>query len=293
MSYPQIALQGAPPLALNPFQIFDRATWLAKFGSPAPPWDPNWCHQSCFDPSQIGQNGNVTYNYVDTSDPNTPALKQFTIPAARAAAPNLAGEEPDAWHTPTVEPTGAHYFIAGISSPIDAVLLCTQQQANLMLAELKGLDPNTSCVKLTGVVDYTGDARALFNFSIPSTDTFTEGGLLWAIRSATGVDVNGNPKPGAWTLVPNAAPTFAATIPDTGQHCPWSLPQPVRALAAGETLRYEFGGVVTLETALAVPGGTVAGGYSAADRARDNQNNAMLQAICTQRLGVPIPTLGN
>jgi hypothetical protein len=281
-SFPQIPLMLVPPASVQRFPVVNRDT-LRAAGTPAPDFDPTRAVQAWSDPgaAHLPKGTPVTYSYADSSDNVTVPIpiKQFTLPAEQAATPNLPGSEPNKWKPFVVQPSSAHYVVNGQSSTgIPGMFLCTKDQADAMLAELKQLVPTASYRLLeigsgsAVAIDWAGDPRRLFNFTIPGYVEVVQGGLLLAVRLAGGVDANGNGKPGVWVLpdpLSNALPSFNPTSVDAGLSVTgkamWILPMPIRDLTGGEYLAYGSAmGVMELRVKIVpAPVPTTGGGLTA------------------------------
>lgn len=251
MTFPQIPRTAPPPLAVQLVPLVSRGTgkrW-PKFDAARP------IQPFCVPGTENLPKGTLlSFDYADTNNTGLATFEvpigHYTIPSEWAAAPNLPGEDEGTWTPFVVKETKAHFVINGIAyGHVAEEFLCTQAQADQMLGELKAICPGVEYAVFHSPmvsIDYAGDDRLYFQFTLPGLGTPTDdgllliqGGLLWKIRVGGGVDANGNSKPGKWTATPKAGANTLQFVPDVPSDLPggaWVLPQPIRTLAPDEYL---------------------------------------------------------
>ena len=234
-SLPNVQPQPSDPFfpisKLALFSEFSRAGVLAATGDDPPTGNPNLRPKDWWDDSAKGLDGTVTYLYIDNSINGSPKVGQFTIPAAEAAKPNIAGVH--SFPARVIAPTNATVQGFGTSNPVPAVTLSLYSEA-LMLATAWGLGKDA-------VVE---EQLSAFSYVYPPEEMRRKYDVLWnGVSLNVGqfldeMNKNGVGAPGHWDLTSvSGGPNWISDVPpvQTFTLAPW--PMPIRPLMANEALK--------------------------------------------------------
>lgn len=240
--------------ALELFQTFDRASYKANYGKPAPVVDLTKMIKTWEDDSLAGQDPNklVTYMYykTDMSDPDVktagaPVPASFQMTVAEAMAVNLMGKE-DIKYLPYV-PAPTDAFIQspfGVKGSVSPFYLSTQAQADALAKLIPGATVGQPANTPGGfnMVYPSDENRRRFEITTPA-GLYNVGQLVQMQNAINGnglggVDADGNPAPGHWSASSLAAGRYVWVndqVPDGNDgksHPAWPVPQ--RKLRANE-----------------------------------------------------------
>lgn len=226
---PSRSVYGVPDLHL--FQVFNRETYLAKFGVQAPPYDATRAPKQWFDSTASGPS---TYSVVVNG-----AVTSITLPEHEAKTVNVPGRY--VYETYSPAPTQARLSgPTGDIGIIPARSLSTKLEADAIAAQL-------SC---------PGSVREFvpsppFKYTFPADEPRRQwlvcekwhAGEKLAQMNAFGIGA-----PGKWSRVDSGEFLWTPTTPVDGlQDTTPAVPVPVRALLPGEVIKFTpFGEQVSI-----------------------------------------------
>lgn len=166
--------------SLNLFQVFNRATYLQRYGVQAPNFDATRCEQSWFDSSQENKAAGATVTYKVAVNGQL-ALSEMTILCSEASAPNLYGPNTYLPYAPDLTTTALDTEFPGSQfEPINATMLCSYTDALTLSVSLNG--PNAP-PPIIG----TPESDVTWN---------TETRRIYMVQLGAALDMNGNPAMG-------------------------------------------------------------------------------------------------
>jgi hypothetical protein len=237
-------------LEVKGFQEYTRATYFAKFGKPAPPADSTKRAKSWV--------GSGRFFFLTGM-----ALVPGTVPESENDV-NLDGVGP--FPAYVIAPTKASSDGPG-GQPYNALYLSLESDARALMAEVGGSNLVDEGANVFLPLSYPADEpRREWEFTDKNGIKVNVGAMLFI------KNMNGIGSPGAWdTSTP--VPTWVPAIHPVTAGDPWGLP--CRALAPNESIGPSgiFGMATLIISDGADPNSTpapAAGGYTQADRDRDN-----------------------
>lgn len=253
-------------LQLSGFTIYDRASYFAQFGKPAPPCDPGRRAKAWI--------GNGTFWFLESMTAPI-VFKQETIPASDNL-PNIEGAGPFSPYV--IAPSGAWSTLNGTrTTQYNPLYLSLQADAQELMAQLGG----------SGLVDEGSGGSAPLSYDpteqrrewgfLDNKGVMINAGALLFIRNMQGVGA-----PGHWDQS-GAVPTWVPDNPVPDSTRP-PLGPPCRALAQNESLQPT--GIFGMATLIVDDGQPDAnstpasgGSYTQQDRDRDNLVLELLQQL--------------
>ncbi len=256
-------------LQLPGFDTYTRASYFAKFGKPAPPANPNLRPKDWI--------GSGTFYF-----PVDQALIRSTVPQAEQDV-NLDGSGPFAKYQLAGSKT--HTLDGGPDALYNPLYLSLEADARALMAELNGLnfsDDGAPGGPFPSLVYDPLDPRREWEFTVNNGIRVNAGSLLY-VRNQQGIG-----SPGHWD-VSGPLPTWVPEHPTTGTPTnPW--PHPCRALLTNEKIGPSgiFGlPAVFIDDGQPTEPTTSGGGYTDADRTRDQNTNALAKQLA-MRFGITI-----
>ena len=229
---------------LNLFQRHNRASFQKAFGEQAPPWDRSkpikrWFDTSVLANSEDPQNDIVSYEGYDSTLTQR-KWRRATMTVADAARVNLPGAfvYPKRIVAPTpallVDPNGAH--------PLNADVLCTQEEAQRLCDELQA-EGIQEAVSFTGPyrLDWQGEERR--QWCVVWRGEQRSAPQLLMHQAANGVG-----SPGKWDTT-SGSPVWVSFMQDTGeQDVRPEVLMPMRKLYDNERVDASPFGVMVVRT---------------------------------------------
>lgn len=268
--------------ALNQFQTWTRASYLAAFGAQAPSYDPTQATRTWFDTtSQPGP-----YSVIQVSGTSA-VVVPFAVPV-NVTVPNLPGPyQYPAWVNPSTTVAQMQEPGFGPTPFGNAAALCSLADAEAVLAALPA-GASISEESLDAQILWGTETRRQYVLTVPDGGRFNAA-YLRAMMTQQITDPQGNVlggvgAPGSFTISGNAA--IWTLTHDPGLSAAAAMPVPCRALLPNE--RFEPGllgaGVMIVRTDMQQPGSS---GFSTAQA---NWVVQVLQAINVQeKFGLPEP----
>lgn len=259
-----ITSQPIQALQLTGYDMYTRASYLTKFGKPAPPADPSRRAKAWI--------GYGTFWFLESTGPIV--FKQETVPVSENL-PNIEGAGPFAAYV--IAPSGAWQMQGGVRTSVyNPLYLSLQSDAQALMTQLGGskLIDNGANQFLPLSYDPT-EQRREWEFTDQQGIVVNVGALLF-IRNMMGAGA-----PGHWDQS-GTTPTWVADSPKPDFTQPvWSAP--CRALAANESIQptgvFGFPSLM-VDDGKTDPTSTPAAGGSFTDQ--DRQDLAMILSIVEQ-----------
>jgi hypothetical protein len=276
---PQPSSATYPVSALDLLPTYDRAGYLAKTGTQAPPFDVTRPAKSWFDSTA---SGTMTYSVFNGS-PSAPAMSVLTLPAAQASSVNLPGLPTYAAYTPHASNVViAQGTCQGQTSGYSGIYQSTFDEAMALMNEIG----DSSLVINTGIGPMFSGSP--FNFcKIDNSNPVSiyklndqNVGLMLQQRNSKGVGY-----PGTWSKAGNASGNYVftpATLNDGSTSTLGSVPVPERALLPNEKLVSVINGIIPtaeIQRTDLTPAPTTGGGFTDADRDMMKQILGIAQAL--------------
>jgi len=247
-------------LELPGFDIYTRASYMTRFGEPAPPADSKRKAKAWV--------GSGTFYFLQGM-----ALVQMTVPVADHDV-NIEGAGP--FPPNMLAPTHASSRGQG-GNPYNPLYLSLEADVRSLMDELKGKDLVEEGQNRFNPIFYPPEElRREWEFTIPNGVKVNAGALLF-IRNMQGIGA-----PGHWDLShPNPSWVAEHPTPDLTQG-PWG--PPCRPLDPNESIGPTgiFGAATLITTTPDAPNSTpaaAADGYTQADRDRDNTILAIVEQL--------------
>jgi hypothetical protein len=234
-----------PLSELYRFEIFDRESYKAKFGSQAPPYDPRRRIKRWRDPKATGElQDPYRYKYFDF------AAKEFRdaeITIGEARTLNLPGRYE--WGQYKVQPTPA--LIVGppplAPQPLNPEFLSHRTDAEYLASLWNGTVVESAPKEGPFWVDWMGETRRCYEIRLGDGRQYNVGLLMKARHAA------GHGAPGKWEMTPFGPVWVPDPQPDGSTDGRPEVPVPCRELLANEALHITPFGVTVYRTDLESP----------------------------------------
>jgi hypothetical protein len=253
-SQPDMLSYGVSELSL--FKLYDRDSYRAAFGKATPVCDPAKPLKAWFDStmSAVEPDSLALYKGVLTNKAGDPAIKQFWMTAAEAAAVNLPGREAIPRYIPA--PSNAYVQTDKGRTGVSPAVLLTRDQAVMLAVELNGTLQESA---LGDTVYPPEEPRRQFVLTVDGVAH--NAGLLLMERWASGIGM-----PGHWTKAQGNELSFVPEPPpDCATLTEWR-PVPVRDLLSNESLKNSPFGVAIYRTDKQQQQNEAGGQFTPADR---------------------------
>ena len=234
-----------PISELYRFELFDRDSYKAKFGSQAPPYDPSRRIKRWFDPQAPGEMYNYyRYRYFDF---DAREFRDAEITVGEARTINLPGRYD--WGKYEVHPTPA--MIVGpppsVPQKLNPELLSDRADAEYFAASWKGEVVEDSPKEGPFRIDWFNETRRIYEIRMPDGQQYNVGLLLKAWHSA------GYGAPGKWEMTPFGPVWKPDPQYDGSNDCRPEVPVPCRELGPNEELHITPFGVTVYRTDVESP----------------------------------------